>query len=63
MYQALLAEAQYFQIPHLTDWLRNKKYEKAVKFEYSAEELEGSQVLTKSYDSGVQVEYKTTWVT
>jgi hypothetical protein len=30
---------------------------------HSAEEFEGSQVLTKSYDSGVQVEYKTTWVT
>ena len=63
MYQALLGEAQYFQIVRLTDWLKNKEYEKAVKVEYSAEEFEGCRELTQSYCSNLQMEYHPTWMT
>ncbi|EXJ60683.1 hypothetical protein A1O7_04836 [Cladophialophora yegresii CBS 114405] len=63
MYQALLAEAQYFQIAQLTAWLRNKTYEKAVMLEYRAELFEGARELTKSCSSDVQMEYKTAWLT
>jgi hypothetical protein len=63
MYQALLGEAQHIQIERLMDWLRNKKYERAVKIEYSVQEFEGSQQLAKSCFSDLQVEYKSTWAT
>ena len=63
MYQALLGEAQHFQIERLMGWLRNKEYEKAVKIEYLAQEFEGSTQLTKSCYSDLAVDYKPTWVT
>ncbi|EXJ53501.1 uncharacterized protein A1O5_13277 [Cladophialophora psammophila CBS 110553] len=63
MYQALLGEAQQFQIERLMNWLRNKEYEKAVKIEYSAQEYEGSKNLAKSCYSDLRVEYNPTWIT
>jgi hypothetical protein len=60
MYQALLGEAQHFQIERLMGWLRNKEYEKAVKIEYLAQEFEGSTQLIKSCYSDLAVDYKPT---
>ena len=60
MYAALQAEARYFQIKRLTDWLKNKEYEKAVKIEYFTKEIDGPP-LGKVCCSDEQLEYHPTF--
>lgn len=67
MYNALLAEAQYLEILQLTNWLRNKEYEKAVRLEYTIQEFRGldrgSSRLDRTCSSDEELKHYPAWKT
>ncbi|KAL9102805.1 MAG: hypothetical protein Q9163_002083 [Psora crenata] len=57
MYQQILAQACYFEIPSLKAWLEDKKYLNAVEIERSANLLQDVADIDVIYGSNVKLEY------
>ena len=57
LYLELLKDARYFQIPRLEAWIRERRYIDAVKWEYSAESVEGAVGLVETTKSDVEVQH------
>ncbi|QPH16129.1 hypothetical protein C2857_000691 [Epichloe festucae Fl1] len=61
LYLALQAEASYFGIPRLHDWLKNKRYFEAIHLSYAIEMDEDYSSKNFTSNSGTAVEFYPTW--
>lgn len=63
LYLAVLRQAEYFQIPRLVKWLKEKSYLRAVRIQHSAVLLTGEYSISDSMTADTVVEYHPTWKT
>ena len=63
LYLRLLAEARYFQIDSLREWLEKKQYLEVLKIEHQTREVESSYLMDQQYGSDIDVEYYPSWGT
>ena len=63
MYFALWAQARYFQIAPLEEWLKEKRYLQAIKIMRSGVEVEGTGRIADVTGTDVEIEYYPSWKT